>query len=322
MLTFCLVSCIGSKKGVTNRPPASEATVDSLYQNITTINKISDDKKTILEVLRHLRASPRDIEHISELDEMEMHYLVFPLRVVEVVQPNRPIVCDIDKIEKGLQILNSALKDAWVQFSIVKIDTIYADLDINLLKENSFDKYFDFSFEHDLSDTCSLYLFDSAEDLCHNWSCARTQGFANTLATSVNNVVLDKYFLNDYKVIAHEFGHYFGLYHTDETQRFGIEKVDGSNCLTAGDRICDTPADPGSLYSVYVNYSTCSMGGFKEKNSQLEYRPIINNYMSYYPPCYMRPFKFTEGQLDVIFNAAVKVRHNQIIGVAEFPLGF
>ena len=43
--------------------------------------------------------------------------------------------------------------------------------------------------------------------------------------------------------LAHELGHYFGLLHTFETSN-GAELVDGSNCETAGDGICDTPADP------------------------------------------------------------------------------
>ncbi len=49
--------------------------------------------------------------------------------------------------------------------------------------------------------------------------------------------------------LVHELGHYFSLYHTHETA-FGSENVTriGSNscynCLTAGDKLCDTPADP------------------------------------------------------------------------------
>jgi hypothetical protein len=42
----------------------------------------------------------------------------------------------------------------------------------------------------------------------------------------------------------HEIGHYFDLLHTHETA-YGHECVDGSNCTTAGDLLCDTPADPG-----------------------------------------------------------------------------
>ena len=39
----------------------------------------------------------------------------------------------------------------------------------------------------------------------------------------------------------HEMGHVFFLYHPFETQ-FGIECTSGSNCATAGDLVCDTPA--------------------------------------------------------------------------------
>ena len=48
------------------------------------------------------------------------------------------------------------------------------------------------------------------------------------------------------KTMVHEAGHYFTLFHTHGKTNFGTtdELVDGSNCTTAGDDICDTPADP------------------------------------------------------------------------------
>jgi len=42
--------------------------------------------------------------------------------------------------------------------------------------------------------------------------------------------------------VAHHLGHTFGLMNTFDPTT--IELVDGSNCETTGDRICDTPADP------------------------------------------------------------------------------
>ena len=45
---------------------------------------------------------------------------------------------------------------------------------------------------------------------------------------------------------AHEIGHYFDLYHTHEDV-FGVECPSGNNCSSAGDRLCDTPADPGLI---------------------------------------------------------------------------
>jgi len=41
----------------------------------------------------------------------------------------------------------------------------------------------------------------------------------------------------------HEMGHLFWLYHPYES-RFGTECADGSNCASAGDFVCDTPASP------------------------------------------------------------------------------
>jgi hypothetical protein len=295
-------------------------TSDSLYGGITPLGELITDKALMLSLLTELRANEGDLSHILENESYDMHYLVFPLRVVQVIQPNQVKFVSAPEILFGIDILNDALKDAWIQFKIVEVDTIYLPMTIQSLKDDDYQPYYALSSSYDLKNVCTLYLIDNENDLCKDFSCSRTNGFANILATSTNNVVLDKFFITDYKVLVHEFGHYFGLYHTAERNIFGIEAVDGSNCLNAGDRICDTPADPGELYSVYVNYSGCYMQGFKEIGTGLEYQPMINNYMSYYHPCFMRRFKFTKGQLEVILNAAFKVRHNQIIALAEFPL--
>lgn len=81
---------------------------------------------------------------------------------------------------------------------------------------------------------------------------------------------------------SHEVGHCLGLYHTFETH-FCKEKIDGSNCSTCGDKVCDTPADEDD----YNNNG---------------YNPDLTNIMSYYP------FRdhFTQGQFNrmkhYIFN--------------------
>ncbi len=78
----------------------------------------------------------------------------------------------------------------------------------------------------------------------------------------------------------HEIGHYFDLFHTHETAN-GRECVNGSNCATAGDLVCDTPADPTlstsnvSTSCVYTgtSFGTCSGDG--------RYAPDPTNFMSY-----------------------------------------
>lgn len=54
----------------------------------------------------------------------------------------------------------------------------------------------------------------------------------------------DWVFISSLWAISHELGHLFGLHHTHERDLFGSELADGSNCDTAGDLLCDTPADP------------------------------------------------------------------------------
>jgi hypothetical protein len=77
-------------------------------------------------------------------------------------------------------------------------------------------------------------------------------------------------------------GHYFGLSHTFEP---GGELVDGSNCSTVSDGICDTPADPfveGDNTADYVNANCKFISMKKDANGQY-YDPIVGNIMSYYP---------------------------------------
>jgi hypothetical protein len=87
----------------------------------------------------------------------------------------------------------------------------------------------------------------------------------------------------DPKTLSHEMGHYFGLLHTFEGS--GTELANGSNCATAGDQICDTPADPyvdGEPPSDYVDGNCRFISMKKDANGQY-YDPLVGNIMSYYP---------------------------------------
>lgn len=73
----------------------------------------------------------------------------------------------------------------------------------------------------------------------------------------------------------HEFGHYFGLLHTYETSR-GVEFVNQSNCSTAGDLICDTPADREDLITPY---NTCIYSGNDADENGDTFTPDTKNFM-------------------------------------------
>ncbi|MEL6698858.1 MAG: zinc-dependent metalloprotease [Bacteroidota bacterium] len=103
-----------------------------------------------------------------------------------------------------------------------------------------------------------------------------------------------------YGLIAHELGHFFGLYHTFESQ-FGEELVDGSNCSVAGDLLCDTEADHG-LQHRDVDSLTCSWlypNSVFDSNNE-PFRPSTTNFMSYSQLHCIKDF--TPQQLQVMRN--------------------
>jgi len=77
--------------------------------------------------------------------------------------------------------------------------------------------------------------------------------------------------------LAHELGHLFGLPHTHGGS--SDELVDGSNCSTEGDYICDTPADP-TLSNTIVS-TACIYTGTATDANGMPYAPDPNNIMSY-----------------------------------------
>ena len=84
--------------------------------------------------------------------------------------------------------------------------------------------------------------------------------------------------------LLHEFGHHWNLIHTHGTTNGTLtdELVNGSNCSTAGDRICDTPADPQLNGSNVSNVSCVYTGSDTDAQGQ-PFDPDTSNIMSYSP---------------------------------------
>ena len=115
----------------------------------------------------------------------------------------------------------------------------------------------------------------------------------NTCAISGNTVV-------------HEIGHVFSLIHTHGSNNSELTKelVDGSNCLDAGDFICDTPADPNlsDKTTYYSQQDSCAYTGTVTDANADPFSPMINNIMAYVPSV-CKPDTLTPQQYQRVYNA-------------------
>lgn len=114
-------------------------------------------------------------------------------------------------------------------------------------------------------------------------------------------------------IAIHEIGHFLSLRHTHEfyTVPGLAEHVDGSNCATAGDYICDTPASPDLSLSGLLDLD-CNYTGDLTDPLGVPYEPSTDNHMSYaFNQC---RDNFTSGQFDRMAGSRDALRFYMVQG--------
>lgn len=101
--------------------------------------------------------------------------------------------------------------------------------------------------------------------------------------------------------LIHQLGHFFGLYHTHETN-FGTELVNRTNCQTTGDLICDTEADPYQ----FLDENRCQHYLPLTDTQGNRYARPVDNYMSFYAGCRCR---FTTEQYQKMYDVYTSSRN-------------
>jgi len=97
-------------------------------------------------------------------------------------------------------------------------------------------------------------------------------------------------FLEQNTVLAHEMGHFLGLYHTFEG---GCPNDD---CLQHGDRVCDTPPDQATFSSCTINSCHTDTDAPSPNPLSTDVDDMTENFMDYSP--WSCVYRFTPGQSD------------------------
>jgi choice-of-anchor C domain-containing protein len=127
------------------------------------------------------------------------------------------------------------------------------------------------------------------------------------------------------RMLAHEFGHYFSLTHTFETGFFGVElqgvcQAVAPNCASAGDLVCDTPADPfpfGDLAGLEALYGCGSCFGC----DSCPFRALRWNPLANYSGTTIAQAQFTPGQGGRILSALFASRTHVLVGGVSAAIG-
>ncbi|WP_162495543.1 zinc-dependent metalloprotease [Confluentibacter flavum] len=178
---------------------------------------------------------------------------------------------DVDDLNQTIDNLNALFKDIYIQFSLSG--------NINYIDNDAF-YHFNKSDESELTKNnytegaLNIYFANNLKNESNNNIC----GYANI--TKNTNIIFmqNSCAIND-SSLAHEIGHILSLIHTHgPNDDMTTELVNGNNCDTDGDGICDTPADPklGSN-----NLDSCNYIGIETDANGDKYQPDTYNMMSY-----------------------------------------
>jgi len=183
----------------------------------------------------------------------------------------------------AFNILQSDYQPYGICFELLGIDEIHDDNTYNrtnfsLVDTNGDGKFDNFS-PNSNSNAIDIYLF--ANDKLNFGLSAGIPASALVIGGKAYNTNLVTS-----HVLSHEVGHCLGLYHTFHglcnNEGGCAELVNGSNCTTCGDFVCDTPPDPQTHQ---VNQNTCqwngSTCGISNGNT---YNPNTNLIMAYIAP--------------------------------------
>lgn len=163
-------------------------------------------------------------------------------------------------------VLNNAYAPLNIHYNTIGYEFIDNNYYYDIYNNNFRDELFDY---HNQENAINIYIVGSYPGL---------RGIAQNIPSNAAIIVMEYV---ESMVTAHEVGHCLNLLHTHEIG-YGRENVvrsgSNANCSYAGDKLCDTPADP--LLQNKVN-SNCIYTGNEVDALGFPYEPDTHNIMSY-----------------------------------------
>lgn len=219
--------------------------------------------------------------------------LRFPVKI-HVVNPLLNSELRDEDFSEALNFLNSNFISSNIQFDFVKEgnDYIYSERNVDHFYKSANVEEFFTKKTYD-ENAINLYVFDDYKDVI---------GYTHYPVLNLNRIFISKVHLQD-PAFVHEMGHFFGLLHTFEKEITQQSDVSDQNCGSNGDKICDTPPDP---FGASFIEKDCSLFGEYHDKSGRDYRPNLNNFMSYYGSCRTQ---FSPQQQDLMYFIAKVIKH-------------
>ena len=182
---------------------------------------------------------------------------------------------DLNDLYDEKDILNILFKPIKLSFNICSIDT---------LDNFQYDELMKYDIDTDTITEFHMVSANNIADVINIYVLKYTSGDGKT---KDNYIILAK---ESIKTLPHFIGHIFGLIHTGGNGN-NPELVNGSNCLIAGDFVCDTEAD--THRPIWANGNCELRTPLKDQNNEW-YTVPSDNYMSKYKNCYTRftPFQY------------------------------
>ena len=213
-------------------------TYSSIGQTATTVECATVAKSSWVNKLQSINTNRSTAQKTQQL-------VTIPVQIHLIVKANGTSNLTVQQIRNELDSVNYFYSNANMMFfeclapEIIYDDSLYNyeyDTEESILLS-----------QHYTNDVINIYFANTAS-VNGTQVCGYSQ-----FPPSVDYAVMAASCATNGSTLAHELGHYFGLFHTHGDISQG-ELVDGSNCSSDGDLICDTPADP-ILSSSNVNSS-------------------------------------------------------------------